>query len=382
MSGQVGRLRRTSDGCFGHWAGLDSPLVDDNGLGLFLTALPADRSIAFAERAEAAGFRSAWFPEITFADSFGPATAAALRTSRLAVGTGVVGVWSRSAVTMALQAATLQQLSRGRLLLGLGVQARGYVEGWHGQRYHRPVAAMRDFVSILRAAFRGGLVNYQGEVFSVRNFHLDMELPQPPKIYLAANGPRMVELAGELADGMVGWFQSLEYVRNVTIPALRRGVERSGRSMDDFVATVGFPAVVTRDDSGLELARGQVVMYASALGSSPAYLESARAAGFGTEAEAIGERVRAGDLRGALAEVSDDMAASLLMAGSAERVRDRIERYRAAGLSGVHLLPSPPGGFYPLYEDHFPVESLAQLPEFDPSALVKSFEDAIELLGG
>lgn len=355
--------------------------MDDNGLGLFLTALPANLSIDFAGRAEAAGFRSAWFPEITFADSFGPATAAALRTNRITVGTGVVGVWSRSAVTMALQAATLQQLSEGRLLLGLGVQARGYVEAWHGQRYHKPVSAMRDFVSILKGAFAGGLVSHEGEVFSVRNFHLDMELPEPPKIYLAANGPRMVELAGELADGMVGWFQSLEYVRDVTIPALRRGAERSGRSLDGFDATVGFPAVVTRDDSGLELAKGQVVMYSSALDSSPAYLESARAAGFGAEAEAIGERVRAGDLHGALAEVSEEMVGSLLMAGSVERVRERIERYRALGLSGVHLLPSPPGGYYPLYEGHFPVESLSQLPEFDFPALVKSFEDAIELLG-
>jgi alkanesulfonate monooxygenase SsuD/methylene tetrahydromethanopterin reductase-like flavin-dependent oxidoreductase (luciferase family) len=198
---------------------------------------------------------------------------------------------------------------------------------------------------------------------------------------MAANGPRMVELAGELADGMVGWFHSLEYVREVTIPALRRGAERSGRSLDGFDATVGFPAIVTRDDSGLEMAKGQVLMYSTALGSAPAYLESARAAGFGAEAEAIGERVRAGDLRGALAEVSEEMVASLLMAGSVERVRDRIERYRAAGLTGIHLLPSPPGAFYPLYEGHFPVESLAQLPEFDYPALVKSFDDAITLLG-
>src|SRR3954467_5409426 len=86
-------------------------------LGLFLTALPAPLAIPFAGRAEQAGFRSAWFPEITFADSFGPATAAALSTERLGIGTGVVGVWSRSAVTMALQAATLHQLSGGRLVV-------------------------------------------------------------------------------------------------------------------------------------------------------------------------------------------------------------------------------------------------------------------------
>jgi alkanesulfonate monooxygenase SsuD/methylene tetrahydromethanopterin reductase-like flavin-dependent oxidoreductase (luciferase family) len=353
----------------------------DNGLGLFLTALPPQLAIDFAQKAEGAGFRSAWFPEITFGDSFGPATAAALRTERMGIGTGVVGIWSRSAVTMALQAATLHQLSGGRLLLGLGLQARGYVSAWHGQRYEKPVTAMRDFVTILRGAFAGELVTHEGEVFSVRNFHLDMELPPAPlKIVLAANGPRMVELAGEVADGMVGWFHSLEYVREVTMPALRRGAERAGRSLDEFEATVGFPAVITPDDSGLELAKGQVMMYSTALGSAPAYLESARAAGFGGVAEAIGERVRAGDLRGAVGLVPDEMADAMVMAGSAERVRRHIELYREAGLDGIHVLPSPPGGYYPLYEDHFPVESLSQLPEFDFPALIQSFENAVDLL--
>ena len=209
-----------------------------------------------------------------------------------------------------------------------------------------------------------------------------MELPQPPpKIYIAANGPRMTELAGEIADGTVGWFQSLEYVRDVTMPALRRGAERAGRSLEGFDATVGFPAVVTRDDSGIEQAKGLVMMFATALDSTPAYLESVRAAGFGAEAEAIGERVRAGDLRGAVALVPDEMAAAMVMAGSVERVRAKIDAYRAAGLGGVHLLPAPPGGYYPLYEGHFPVESLSQLPEFDFPALIGSFESTIELLG-
>src|SRR3954454_3223139 len=134
-------------------------------------------AIDYAVRAEQAGFRSAWFPEITFADAFGPATAASQRTGRIGLGTGVVGVWSRSAVTLALQAATLHQLSGGRLLLGLGVQARGYVRAWHDREYRRPVEAMRDFVTILRLAFEGGLVSHEGELFSVRNFHLDLELP-------------------------------------------------------------------------------------------------------------------------------------------------------------------------------------------------------------
>ena len=137
---------------------------------------------------------------------------------------------------------------------------------------------------------------------------------------------------------------------------------------------------MTRDDSGIEKSKGLVMMFATALDSAPSYLDSVKAAGFGAEAEAIGERVRAGDLRGAVALVPDEMAAAMVMAGSVERVRGKIEAYREAGLTGIHLLPSPPGGYYPLYEGHFPVESLSQLPEFDFPALIGSFSDAVELL--
>ena len=114
--------------------------VSDNGLGLFLTALPAPLAIGYAVRAEARGFHGAWFPEITFADSFVPATAAAMRTTRIRIGTGVVGIWSRSAVTMALQAATLHQL------------------GWAtAARTRRPGARLRRGLArpALRAADRG-----------------------------------------------------------------------------------------------------------------------------------------------------------------------------------------------------------------------------------
>ena len=351
----------------------------DNALGIFFTGLPAPMAIDAAARADAAGFRSAWFPEITFADAFGPAVAAAARTDRIGLGTGVVGIWSRSAVTLALQAATLHQLSGGRLLLGLGVQARGYVEGWHGQTYRKPVTAMREFVTILRGVLAGERVTFDGEIFSVRNFQLQMELPpERARIYIAANGPKMIQLAGELGDGMLGYFHSVEYVRSVVVPNLRIGAERAGRSLDDIDVTVGFPSVVTRDDSGVELAKGQVMMFATALDSAPAYLESVTAAGYRDVAESIQERVAAGDTRGAVALVPDGMADALTISGSPENVRRRIAEYRDAGLTGVMLNPSAPGGWFPLYEGHFPAS--AEIPAFDFPAFTRVVDDTIELL--
>jgi len=352
---------------------------EDNGLGLFLTGLPAPMAIETAARADARGFRSVWFPEITFADAFGPAVAAVGATSRVKLGTGVVGIWSRSAVTLALQAATLHQLSGGRLILGLGVQARGYVEGWHGQRYERPVLAMREFVSILRKLLDGELVTFEGEIFAVRNFQLQMQLPEErAKIYIAANGPRMIQLAGEIADGMLGYFHSLEYVRTVVIPNLRIGAERAGRDVADIDATVGFPSVVTTDDNGVGLAKGQVMMFATALDSAPAYMDSIVAAGFGDVAAAIQSRVSAGDTRGAVELVPDEMADALTISGSPDNVRRRIGEYRAAGLTGVMLNPSAPGGWFPLYEGHFPVG--AEIPEFDFEGLVSTIDNTIDLL--
>ena len=199
--------------------------------------------IDYGVRAEERGFRAAWFPEITFGDAFGPATAVATKTSRLGLGTGVVGIWSRSAVTLALQAATLNELSGGRLLLGVGLQARGYVEGWHGQVYERPVRAMREFVTILRRILAGENVTFEGEIFSVRDFQLQMQPPErPARIYMAAIGPQMTRLAGELADGILGYCYSAEYVRESVLPNLRAGAERAGRSLDDFDIACGFPS--------------------------------------------------------------------------------------------------------------------------------------------
>ena len=337
--------------------------MSEAALDIFIEALPPTMQLDYGKRAEEHGFRAAWFPEITFGDAFGPATAVAMQTSRLGLGTGVVGIWSRSPVTMALQAATLNELSGGRLLLGVGLQARGYVEGWHGQRYERPVRAMREYVTILRRILSGEAVTFEGEIFSVQGFQLQMQPPErPARIYMAAIGPQMTRLAGELADGILGYCYSAAYVRETVLPNLRAGAGRAGRSLDGFDVACGFPTIVTPGDAGLRQIKGQVMMFATAGGSSPEYASSFAATGF--DVAPIQERVDAGDIGGALGLVTDEMADAMTIAGSPEHVRHRIDEYREAGLTTVALNPSPPDVWFPLYQGHVPDSALGQIPEF------------------
>ena len=352
--------------------------MSDPNLDIFVEALPPRLQIDYGVRAEERGFRAAWFPEITFGDAFGPATAVATKTEKIGLGTGVVGIWSRSAVTMALQAATLNELSDGRLLLGVGLQARGYVEGWHGQTYERPVRAMREYVTILRRILSGENVTFEGEIFSVHGFQLMMQPPEKPaRIYMAAIGPQMTRLAGELADGIIGYCYSAEYVRDSVMPNLRAGAERAGRSLDDFDVACGFPAIVTPDDSGLEQIKGQVMMFATAGSSSPEYATSFAAAGY--DVAPIQERVDAGDIDGALGLVTDEMADAMTIAGSADNVRRRIAEYRDAGLTTVALNPSPPDVWFPLYQGHFPDSALAKIPEFSFPAYLGVIDATLDL---
>jgi probable F420-dependent oxidoreductase len=346
-------------------------------LGVFLEALPAGLVVDYAKRAEAAGFTTAWLPEITFGDAFVPATAAAMQTDRLVLATGVVGIWARSPVTTAMTAASLHELSGGRLVLGLGLQSRSYVNEWHGARYERPLRAMREYLTIVRQILDGEEVTFEGEIFRVRGFSLTVPPQGRVPIYVAAIAPQMVELAGELADGVIGYCWSLEYFSEVVLPHLEVGASRAGRSLGGFDVACGFPSVV--GDDGIDGARGQAVMFATATSSSPGYVTSLERAGFGAQRAAVEERVRAADARGALAAAPDAMVDACTLSGPRDHVLDRIQAYRRAGMTTVVLNPAPPRIWFPLYAGHFPPGT--ELPEFSFPEFIGSIEACLGVAG-
>ena len=201
-------------------------------------------------------------------------------------------------MTMALQAATLNELSDGRLLLGVGLQARGYVEGWHGQRYERPVRAMREFVTILRADPLRRAVTFEGEIFSVRGLPAADAAARAARADLHGGDRAADDTARRRARGRDDRLLLLGRVR-----ARRRdaepaaGAERAGRSLDGFDVACGFPTIVTPDERA-RAGQGPGDDVRDRASSSPSTRRASPRPAM-TSAP-IQERVDAGDVDGAL----------------------------------------------------------------------------------
>ena len=201
--------------------------------------------------AESLGYETVYVTHIAGRESLTVLTAYALSTTSIRVGTGVVPIYTRTPATMAQTAATIDELSGGRLTLGLGLSHRPVVEGWHGQKIEHPVAEMREYAGIVRAILRGEDPP-RGEKWQT-GFHLLGLDPRPQlPIYLAGLSPGMLRLAGEIADGVILWLCNPRYIRDVVIPAVGAGRERAGLTLEGFDVVAAIPAALTDDrDDGL-----------------------------------------------------------------------------------------------------------------------------------
>ena len=234
---------------------------------------------AEARELERAGYDGAWSAE-TGHDPLLIVAGAATATTTLELGTGIVVAFARSPMITATMANDVQLLSRGRLLLGLGSQIKPHIEKRYSMPWSHPAPRMREYVLAMRAIWscwnEGTALNFRGEFYR----HTLMSPffnpgPNPygaPKVYLAAVGELMTEVAGEVADGLlVHPFSTERYIREVTLPALERGLAKSGRDAKDF--PISFSGLVATGDTDEELAdatrrvRGQIAFY----GSTQAY---------------------------------------------------------------------------------------------------------------
>ncbi len=302
--------------------------------GCFIsTGRSLDDAIARVKLAEELGYEAAYVTHIAGREALTVVTAYALATSTIRVGTGVVPIYTRTPATMAQTAATIDELSRGRINLGLGVSHRPVVEGWHGQTIEKPVAEMREYVAIVRAILRGEDPP-AGEKWRT-GFHLIGLDPRPSlPIYIAALSPAMLRLAGEVGDGVVLWLCNPRYIRDVVIPEVTAGRERAGLTLEGFDVVAAVPGALTSDpERAFQAMRGELIPYFGL----PFYRAMIERSGFGADIEAFDRA--GGDLEAMQAAISERFIEELTAIGEEEAVRAGMQRYRDAGASSPCVGP-------------------------------------------
>jgi len=296
--------------------------------GCFIsTGHSLDQAIGRVKLAESLGYHSAFVTHIAGRESLTVVTAYALATERIRVGTGVVPIYTRTPATMAQTAATIDELSGGRLTLGLGISHRRVVEGWHGQTIDRPAAEMREYVGIVRAILRGDDPP-SGEKWRT-GFRLSGLDPRPGiSIFIAALSPTMLSLAAEIGDGVMLWLCNPSYIRDVVMPCLREGRERAGKEMAGLEVVAAVPAALTDNPAGAyDAMRGELLTYFGL----PFYRTMLEHSGYAHDIAAFD--AAHGDADDMRAAISVGFLDALTAVGHADAVRAGVERYRAAGVT-------------------------------------------------
>ncbi len=291
--------------------------------------------------AESLGYESAYVTHIAARDSLTVLARYATVTERIKLGTGVLPIFSRTPASCAQTAATIDEISGGRMVLGLGVSHRVTVENWFDAEIAKPVTQMREYAGIVRAILRGEPPP-EGEFFKSK--FAFMGYPPRPKlpIYIAALSPNMLRLAGEIADGAMLWLCNPDYIRETVIPEVANGREKAGKTMDGFDVVAAVPTAVTDDPEAARNAfRKDLIPYATL----PFYRSMLERSGFGGDLAAFDEGMAAGDAAKAMAGLSDGLLGSLAGIGSADDARAKVVEYRDAGATSPCIGGIPRAGF-------------------------------------
>lgn len=283
--------------------------------------------------AEGLGYHSVWLGEAWGREIFTCLTALALGTQRIHLASGIINVFSRTPALVAMGAATVDEVSEGRFILGLGASGQIVIEQWHGVPFQQPLQRTREYIEIVRLALSGQRVNYQGRFFRLQNFRLAFTPPRPHlPIFVAAMGPQNLRLAGELADGCIPFLPSRSRFREVYLNPLEEGAKARGRSLKDIeIAPYIITAVSADGASARALARAHIAYYIGGMGIY--YNNLVRRYGYEEEAEAIRQAWQQRDRERAAALVTEAMLDDMALAGTPSQCREHLEAYRKIGIT-------------------------------------------------
>ena len=315
------------------------------GLGIGAFGPPGgERIVALAKEAESLGYDTIWAPEIYGADCFTPLTWIAAHTERINVGSSIMQISARTPASAAMHAVSLDYLSNGRLILGIGVSGPQVVEGWYGQPYPKPLARTREWVAIFRK-----IVSRDGPVaFDGKHYQLPMPggtgLGKPLKlilhpvreripVYLGAEGPKNVAMGAEICDGWIPMFLSPYRMMDMYADAMRI------KNMD-FEIAASVPVIVDDDvDRALMRIKQNVGFYVGGMGAKSfnVHKDHISRMGFGDEAQHVQDLFMAGRRDEAMAAVPDELCDEISLVGPKERIRDRLAAWKESPVTMLNV---------------------------------------------
>jgi F420-dependent oxidoreductase-like protein len=302
-----------------------------------------------AELAEDLGFDSIWIPEAWAYEQFQLLTEIALRTRRIKLATGIANVFSRSAALLAMSAATLDEISAGRVILGLGTSGKNVIENLHGLPYRKPLTRLRETIGILRTLWRGGRLSPElSTLFDARHFKLEMKPLRPDiPIYVASLQEQAIREVGRLADGWVPTFWPYKHLED-GIALLREGATAGGRDAGK-IEVAPFVGVVPLEDAALarSLIKPMVSFYIGGMGVY--YHAMFCRYGFAETANLVRDLYNAGDRTKAAEAVSDDLIDAIAICGPPEHCRAKLAEWREHGV-GAALVNLPAGAPFEMVE--------------------------------
>jgi F420-dependent oxidoreductase-like protein len=319
-------------------------------IGYWGLGLSRQDQLDIVHEAERLGYDSVWAAEAYGSDAATILGWIAGQTSRIRIGSAIFQMPGRSAAMTAMTAATLDQLSDGRMILGIGSSGPQVAEGWHGQRFGRQIQRTREYVAVVRKALARERLEFHGET-------LELPLPDGPgkalkltiapvqdriPVYLAAIGPNNTRLAGEVADGWIPTLFSPEHVAEFR-PLLEEGAAAAGRSLDgefDIAPTVN---VFITDDlaAARDAMRPFLALYVGGMGSREKnfYNQLVQRYGFEAAAREVQDLYLEGRREDAMAALPDELIDLVSLCGPADRVRERLEVFREGGVGTLGVSP-------------------------------------------
>jgi len=319
-------------------------------IGYWGLGLTADEQLALVREAESLGFDSVWAAEAYGSDAATVLAWLAGQTERIKLGSAIFQMPARSPAMTAMTAATIDNISGGRMVLGIGSSGPQVAEGWHGQRFAKQLQRTREYVAIVRKALARERLEFDGETYTLplpdgpgKALKLTISTVQDEiPIYIAAIGPKNTQLTGEIADGWMPTFFSPEHVSE-SRGLLEEGAARSGRKIDDSFDIAPMVNVALDDDIGRarDTVRPLLALYVGGMGSRDKNFYNAlvRRYGFEEAADEVQELYLSGRKDEAAAALPDDLIDLTSLCGPAEKIAERLAVYRDAGVGT--LLASP-----------------------------------------